>query len=737
MMTFGLSSGWRVSAWRMEVSARSVVRIDFILYVLFYGVCLASVSNQCQIVEISLDGRVCGGFYLGMAREYRLKKKEGGNASGIDYAKELNDQQYAAVSSKPGASLVIAGAGSGKTRTLTYRVAYLLDQGVEAKNILLLTFTNKASKEMLERVRELIPHDITDLWGGTFHSICNRMLRRHADELGFTRSFSILDRDDQKSLLNTVIAECKIDTKSRRFPKPDVLASIFSLIENTGEKLEEILETRYPYFEDWLEDIRKVEVGYRKKKLDTNSMDFDDLLVLALKLLKQDEDLRDLYQRKFKYVLVDEYQDTNKIQCELVDLLVGKSKCLMVVGDDAQSIYSWRGANMQNILRFHERYPEAAVYKIETNYRSRPEILELSNAAIRANTEQIPKELRASREGGSMTPALIPLSDPRAQANFVSQRILELRDEGVELEEMAVLYRAHYQSMEIQMEMTSRGIPFQITSGLRFFEQAHIKDIAAFIRFAVNRRDEVSFKRMVLLMPGVGAKGADNLWRSWAATPWCRAEDPPKKFSDILMEFKVAKKAQAHWEQFCFTLDELVMGGEFQPPSEMIFSISEGVYDEYMRGSFDNYENRKQDVEQLMVYARGYTDTEEFLAQLSLMSSVDGDPSGKKEEMDDECVTLSSIHQAKGLEWKVVFLVWLADGMFPNGRILEADDNEMLEEERRLFYVALTRAKDELYLTYPMMNPKSYTGEILQTPSRFLDDFSSDLVEEWVVDGGW
>ncbi|GAA4585690.1 hypothetical protein GCM10023107_01480 [Actinoplanes octamycinicus] len=335
-----------------------------------------------------------------MAREYKLKSRQkDGTASGIDYQAELNDQQYAAVTSRPGHALVIAGAGSGKTRTLTYRVAFLLDQGVAAKNILLLTFTNKASREMVERVTELIPHDTSELWGGTFHSICNRILRRHADELGFTRSFSILDTDDQKSLLKALIAEAKIDTKNRRFPKPDVLLTIFSLSENTKSSVRDIIQESYPYFEEWEEEIKQLQRSYVKKKLDTNSMDFDDLLGLTLKLLKKDEDLRELYQRKFRYVLVDEYQDTNSIQCELIDILVGPKNSLMVVGDDAQSIYSWRGADMNNILSFHARYPDANVYKIETNYRSRPEILELSNAAIKANGSQIPRNcvLHATR----------------------------------------------------------------------------------------------------------------------------------------------------------------------------------------------------------------------------------------------------------------------------------------------------------------------------------------------------
>ncbi|MDQ8189049.1 ATP-dependent helicase [Roseibacillus persicicus] len=671
-----------------------------------------------------------------MARDYQLQQPERKGTSGIDYKAALNEEQYAAVTSPPGAALVIAGAGSGKTRTLTYRVAYLLDQGVDPKDILLLTFTNKASREMLERVKELVPQDLSTLWGGTFHSIGNRILRRHADEIGFTRSFSILDRDDQKSLMNTVVAECEIDTKTRRFPKADVLASMFSMMRNTGETLEEIIEVRYPYFEEWGEEIARVEQRYAEKKHEVNSMDFDDLLVLTLELLQKNEELRHLYQKRFRYVLVDEFQDTNHVQSALIELLVERHKSLMVVGDDAQSIYSWRGADMENILGFPDRFEGAKVFKIETNYRSVPEILDLSNSAIRANTRQFHKTLRSSREAGSAPPALVPVEDPTTQAQFVAQRILELRDEGVELEEMAVLYRAHHQSLEVQMELTNRGIPFQVTSGLRFFEQAHIKDVAAFIRLVVNRKDEVSFKRMALMLPGVGAKGADKLWAAWRKTGWGEMEKPPEKFSDKLLEFSVPKKAASHWEQLAYVLDELVNNGDFARPSEMIYSILEGIYDEVLQANFENYDNRRADVEQLMSYAETFDDIEEFLAQLSLMGSVDGEPTGKKEEIDPEQITLSSIHQAKGLEYKVVFVIWLTDGMFPNGRIIESGDEGQMEEERRLFYVAITRAKDELYLIYPQINPRSYTGDVIQRPSRFLEDCPDEMMEEWRVGGG-
>ena len=669
-----------------------------------------------------------------MAREYKLHRATGGNASGIDYRKALNAEQYRAVSAGDGKALVIAGAGSGKTRTLTYRVAWLVDRGIDVRRILLLTFTNKAAREMAERVRELVPQDVSVLWAGTFHSIGGRILRRHAEDLGFTASFSIMDRDDQKSMLSSIVAACEIDTRQRRFPKADVLASMFSLVENTETPLEEIVADRYAYFYDWIEELEKVRLAYIKRKLETNSMDFDDLLVLTVRLFEENPDVLEVYRKRFSHILVDEYQDTNRVQSRMIDLLVGDQNSLMAVGDDAQSIYSWRGADMSLILGFPQRYAGAEVFTIDTNYRSVPEILELSNAAIRANTGRFEKDLRASRGGAGLKPALVALPDPASQAAFVAQRMLELRDgEGIALEEMAVLYRAHFQSLEIQMELTARGIPFNITSGLRFFEQAHIKDISAFMRFVVNRRDEVSFLRMVSLMPGCGPVAAAKLWHQWLVSGWSQRDETPVKWSEVLLAFKVPKKAAKHWEQLCYTLDELSTEAEFAKPSDMVFSILEGVYDDYLTATYDNSESRRADIEQLSEYGSGFEDVVEFLAQLSLMGAVDGEPTGDRNQPDEERVTLSSIHQAKGLEWKVVFLVWLADGYFPIGKVLDADDDAMLEEERRLFYVALTRAEDELYLTYPMMNPKSYSGDIICRPSGFLDEVPAELVEPWRV----
>ncbi|MGI8605378.1 MAG: ATP-dependent helicase, partial [Verrucomicrobiales bacterium] len=465
-----------------------------------------------------------------MSRTYTLQPDAAGLPEvEIDFSQALNPQQFEAVTSPPGQALVIAGAGSGKTRTLTYRVAYLIANAISPENILLLTFTNKAAREMLERVNDLVPGQAASVWGGTFHSIGNRLLRRHADVLGFTRSFSILDSDDQKSLLTKIInssgfavdGEAPRGKKGRRksdsgFPKAPVLGGIISLATNTCRAVDEIIRDRYAYFEESSAHIQQVAASYARKKKESNSMDFDDLLALTVKLLRQHEAVRRYYQRQFQFILVDEYQDTNALQSEFIDVLAGEDGNIMVVGDDAQSIYSWRGANFENILKFPQRHPSAQVYRIETNYRSVPEVLELANESILANKRQFRKVLRADRTSRGARPALVALADPQVQAAFVSQRLRELHErDGIPWRDMAVLYRAHFQSMDVQMQLTQDRIPFLITSGLRFFEQAHVKDVVSFLKWAANPRDEVSFDRMVRLLPGIGAGAAGKLWLEW------------------------------------------------------------------------------------------------------------------------------------------------------------------------------------------------------------------------------
>src|SRR5256886_1824649 len=388
-----------------------------------------------------------------MSRQYTLHAARSTSIH-IDYAAELNGQQLAAVTAQPGPQLIIAGAGAGKPRTLTYRVAYMLENGIDPRNILLLTFTNKAARQMLDRVANLLPIDASGLWGGTFHSVGNRMLRRHGSALGYSSGFTIMDREDQKDLINAIVASAGIDPKEIRFPKGDVLAEIFSFVVNTETSMEELLAGKFPYFLPLLDKNKDVHARYEKKKKATNSMDFDDLLEKTLLMLRHHEGVGAFYRRQFQFILVDEYQDTNKIQADLIDTLARDHGNVMVVGDDAQSIYSWRGANFKNILEFPKRYPDAQVFKIEMNYRSVPEVLEVANAAIASNVEQFRKHLSATRSSNALKPAVVALNDGAEQAQFVAQRILELRDEDVDLGDIPVLYRAPYHAGELQLELS-------------------------------------------------------------------------------------------------------------------------------------------------------------------------------------------------------------------------------------------------------------------------------------------
>ena len=666
-----------------------------------------------------------------MSRQYTLHRPARSTSIHIDYAAELNEQQLAAVTAKPGPQLIIAGAGSGKTRTLTYRVAYLLENGIDPRNILLLTFTNKAARQMLDRVANLLPIDASGIWGGTFHSVGNRILRRHGSALGYNSGFTIMDREDQKDLINAVVASAEIDPKEIRFPKGDVLAELFSFVVNTETPLEDLLAEKFPYFLPLLEKIQDVHARYEKKKKATNSVDFDDLLEKTLTMLQKHENIASFYRRQFQFILVDEYQDTNKIQADLIDLLAGEHRNVMVVGDDAQSIYSWRGANFQNILEFPKRYPDAQVFKIEMNYRSVPEILQVANSAITANVDQFKKNLQPVRESNSVKPAVVALNDGSEQAQFVAQRILELRDENVDLNEIAVLYRSHYHALELQLELSRRGIPYQITSGIRFFEQAHIKDVVSFLRLVANPRDEVAFKRMAKLLPGIGNRSAENLWSAWDKS--LNEQGEISSWSERLLPMNVSAKSKKLWTQLAHTMGEIAPGGQPNPPSEMITSVVEAIYDDYAKVNFTNYELRKEDLTQLAAFARQFKDLSEFLSQLALISNVDAE-AAPNQNADREAVNLSTVHQAKGLEFHTVFVIWLTDGMFPSSRSM--DQRKDLEEERRLFYVAITRAKDELYLSYSHMRLTGGYGDVFQRPSRFLKEIPNKLVEDWQVQRG-
>jgi DNA helicase-2/ATP-dependent DNA helicase PcrA len=610
----------------------------------------------------------------------------------IDFEQDLNAQQLRVATAGAGPMLVLAGAGSGKTRTLTYRVAHLVAQGIDPHRILLLTFTNKASREMLFRVAALVPCDVQSIWGGTFHHVGNRILRVHAARIGIDENYTIMDRQDSLSLLQDCLADLGYSKKDELLPQGAVLSAILSLACNTRTSLEEILFARYPFFLDQLDAVEKAGRRYSEKKRELHLLDFDDLLHLWLRLLEEQASVRQFYARRFEHLLVDEYQDTNKLQADIIDLLAGEHRNIMAVGDDSQSIYAFRGAHYANIMEFPRRYPEASIHKLEYNYRSTPEILTLANRCIAGNRNQYRKELRPVRPSGSRPVLVLPGTLYR-QAQFVAGTIESLLGGGTPAEEIAVLYRAHYHSMELQMELSRRGISFDVRSGIRFFEQAHIKDIIAYVRLMLNPFDETAWKRVLELLPGIGPKTSRKLCARFAAT-----DNPCAACLDAETARTVPKNARASWGRVQSIFGSLLALGGDAPPAAMLKAALNGGYRDFLRIRYPDAQARGDDIEQFIEFAWHYTAAADFLSEMALMTGSDSDPAGPLREQPAS-IKLSTIHQAKGLEWTVVFILCLAEGRFPNPANFEGSEDE--EEERRLFYVAVTRAGEHLYLCAP------------------------------------
>jgi DNA helicase II / ATP-dependent DNA helicase PcrA len=685
-----------------------------------------------------------------LVARYVLKRDQGSLPERLTrYRSELNEEQFRVVTAQPKATLVVAGAGTGKTRAITYRVAYLIEQGVSPQRILLATFTNRASREMLRRVEALTGNqNVHRIWGGTFHRIANMMLRRHAASIGYDSNFSILDSEDARDLIALSIEDAAIDTKAKRFPMPEVVQDIISYANNTDLPIDDVVVRKYPYFEMLTQQIMRVDSIYQLRKRERNVMDYDDLLLNVKKLLIEKPAVSDLYAEQFQHILVDEYQDTNRLQAEIIDLLAVKHRNVMVVGDDAQSIFAWRGAEFTNIYEFPKRYPEAEVFKLEMNYRSTPEILAVANVSISNNRCQFPKMLQAVKRSRDWKPALVPCSDVEQQSAFVASRILELRDEGTSLEDIAVMYRSHYHSIELQLELSRRNIPYRIQSGVRFFEQAHIKDVISYLRIIVNPRDELAWKRILKLIPGVGNKTANRLFEAIT-----RSEPPASAGGqDAASESSLVKRIESSgdsqtnrlrssqpWKDFVRLIELLVSTEHRGNPSKQITLILENGYEQYLQENYENADLRMEDLRGLAQFANRYSSTEDFLAELALLSTerfkepqaIVGEEVVEGAE-DDELLTLTSVHQAKGLEWKAVFMIWAAEGKFPSPRSLKELDSE--EEERRLWYVALTRAKDELYITYPLLITDYNRQTVLQKPSRFVTECPPALFEVWTLE---
>ncbi|RJQ44724.1 MAG: ATP-dependent helicase [Nitrospiraceae bacterium] len=642
-----------------------------------------------------------------------------------DYSSHLNPEQLEAVTSGDGPSLVIAGAGSGKTRVVTYRVAYLMESGVSPSRIMLLTFTNRAAREMLHRVELLMKGEARKVWGGTFHHIGNMILRQYGDAVNLNTNFTILDSEDTKDLIDSCIAELNLRTQSM-FPKGKIILEVISRCTGTERPILDVIENDFSYLLLFAEEIEKVNQLYVKKKKGMNLVDFDDLLYYWKKILLEAPSVKDKLTEKFLHILVDEYQDTNKIQAEIVDIMASKHRNPMVVGDDAQSIYSFRGACFDNIIRFPERYPDARIFKLTTNYRSTDQILALANGSIAHNRRQFPKVLHSVQRRGP-APALVPLENRSQEAEFVSQRILDLIDEGMPLREIAVLYRSHYQSMELQMELTRRRIPYEVRSGLRFFEQAHIKDVISYLRAALNPLDEISWTRILKLIPGIGNVTAKKIWE------YIKASESPLEtaVSDGVARL-LTRRAKANWNRYKESMESLKGEPVLNHPSEAIREILEKGYIAYLQSNYENYEDRLEDIEQLSNYSEHFKSTKDFLSDLALLNSVQAEDVAEPGE-ESESIVLSTIHRAKGLEWSRVFIIGLTEGNFPTAKSMGSLEGE--EEERRVFYVAVTRAKDELYLCYPVMDDRWYEGSIIKRPSPYIQELPEHTYEKWEIEG--
>jgi DNA helicase-2/ATP-dependent DNA helicase PcrA len=636
----------------------------------------------------------------------------------------LNEEQREVVLAGGGPILVIAGAGSGKTRTLVYRVARLIESGTDPSRIMLLTFTNKAAREMLRRVESLLSVDTRRLMGGTFHSVGNRLLRRFGTRLGLSPNFTILDEEDAREMLEAATSDEGIRTTEKRFPKGDVLLDLYSFTVNTGKTFMEVLTERAPHFLILEDEIIRVFQRYRERKRAGNACDYDDLLLSWKRLLSEAPEVAAALAATYDHVLVDEYQDTNHLQGDIIDGMAKVRRNVAVVGDDAQAIYSFRGASFQNILGFPERYPDAKIFRLTRNYRSTPDILALANASIAHNTKQFEKDLRASRPEGP-TPAVVPLADVSEQARFIAQRLLEWHDEGDPLSDLAVLYRAHYQALELQIELTRRGIPYEIRSGTRFFEQRHVKDVLAYLKIVVNPKDELSWKRALKIFPRIGERSASAVWSAIAPAP-----DPLVALRG-LHPSGLPRGTGPALAPFISLVGHLDSPSLRSSPAEAIRYVVESVYRDYARAKFPNGDARLDDLEQLAQFAQGYESLPGFLEEVTLFNELSGEDVVAGEPSDDR-VVLSSVHQAKGLEWSRVVVMWLSEGRFPSYRASVTEEG--LEEERRLFYVAVTRAKNEVALTYPMLARDRYGVDVILEPSRFVTELPEDVYERWTVE---
>jgi DNA helicase-2/ATP-dependent DNA helicase PcrA len=633
----------------------------------------------------------------------------------IDYERDLNAQQLEAVTHAHGPLLVIAGAGSGKTRTLTYRAAHLVETGTVPQAILLLTFTRKASEEMLRRASALLDARCRQIAGGTFHAFANLILRQQGHRIGWDRSFIIIDRSDAENLVGMVVKESNIRPAFGTFPKKKTLVDIFSKSANKSQSLEETLLVDYPHFRHLAEPIQEVFDAYTAAKREQRFMDYDDLLINLKTLLDGDEEVRNALHLRYQHIMVDEYQDTNRVQADIVLSVTGPHRNVMVVGDDSQSIYSFRGANFRNIMDFPRFFPGTRIIKLEENYRSTLPILSVTNAIIDQVTEKFPKKLFSKRASGPQ-PTLLHAGSENSQSRFVVDKVFEMTGRGVSLSDIAVLFRAGFHSFDLEVELAKEGIPFVKYGGFKFTESAHIKDMIAHMRLLLTPGDKLAWFRALLLIDKVGPKSAQRIFEAVSAQGGGHKG---------LLSADIGKRPSPGLQR----LKDLLAGIDY--PGMAPIAVGETMLDYYLpilKDRHDDYPKRLKDLEQLILLLERYTSLEAFLADMAIEP-----PTSRYEDSlaatprDEDRLVLSTVHSAKGLEWHTVMILWAMDGRFPSQYAMETQ--EQLDEELRLMYVAATRARTNLFFLCPGQFFDRTTGTYLSRPSRFIEEISESLLE--------
>lgn len=638
----------------------------------------------------------------------------------IDYKNDLNESQYNAVMHNKGAALVIAGAGTGKTRVVVYRVARLIEEGIDPSSILLLTFTRKAAEEMKRRAATLLDGRCNKINSGTYHSFALSILRKFANELNLS-NFSIIDQSDSEDIISLIRSNYTSNSnfKTKRFPQKSVILKIISMAINKQESIKSIVESEFAYFINEINDIENINKLYSEFKQNSRLLDYDDLLLNLYNILKTNRNIRERIVNSINYILVDEYQDSNRLQHELILMLTNQDSNIMIVGDDAQSIYSFRGAEHQNILFFPKSFENCQIYKIEENYRSTTPILNFTNSIINNSNFSYKKNLFSSKTNGEK-PIILSTKNERQQSLFLVQQILETREDGTPLSDIAVLYRSNFNSFDLEIELNKANIPFKKFGGMRFIESAHIKDVLAYLKIIHNENDIVSIHRILRLFPGIGNATINKISQQYHNSK-----------SNIIEYISSTNRLKSKDDLIIFfgLIDELRKN--YQSNLDILIDKVINYYTPILTLNYENDNKRLQDLETLKQIASRYNSLDDFITELSIEPAIASVEDIEGESNDDEFITLSTIHSAKGLEWKYVFIVWALDGKFPTTK--SASKLDSLEEERRLFYVASTRAKDNLYITYPTNIFDSESGFVLSKHSRFIDDADETTYDTYTL----